>query len=203
MFGKVLSVAALLLSVTSSGYAFQIGSWGRIVNKYSQPDTVQDASDSHSVTRKEVMERLVLVAAGVVGLVPSKALADVSDGNALPQGAAQFSRVLRLKSDLQSVKKRVATAANEIDNKEWDNISKFLRQAYSTGDDMKTVASGIADKDRQKRANDDIELLRKYAQAGDISVTKRDGNGFVAIADKMIALVDDFLDSLSDVPDEL
>jgi hypothetical protein len=34
----------------------------------------------------------------VVGSSP--AFADVSDGNALPQGAAQFSRILRAKSDL-------------------------------------------------------------------------------------------------------
>jgi hypothetical protein len=36
----------------------------------------------------------------LVNSVPKPAFADVSDGNALPEGAAQYSRILRLKSDL-------------------------------------------------------------------------------------------------------
>lgn len=141
--------------------------------------------------------------AGCCVFTPKVVQADVSDGNALPQGAAQFSRVLRLKNDLKGVRTRVAESASAIDKREWDNIGQFLRAAYSVGDDMKAVASGIGDPDNKKRATDDIELLRKYAQAGDVSVSRQDASGFVAIAEKMSGLVDDFLDSLSDVPDEI
>jgi len=101
------------------------------------------------------------------------------------------------------VKKRVAEGASEIDKKEWDNVSKFLRQAYSVGDDMKAIASGIYNPDNKKRALNDIVQLRKYAQAADLSVNKQDGSGFVGIAEKMEFLLSDFLDSLSDVPDEI
>jgi len=153
-------------------------------------------------TRKQVLERVVAVGVAWLGTaLPTRA--DVSDGNALPQGAAQFSRVLRLSSDLKAVQKRVSEGGNDIDSKEWDNVGKFLRTAYATGEDMKAVAAGIGSTDNKKRALEDIELLRKYAQAGDVPVNKKDASGLVAVLSKMDGLVTDFLDSLSDVPDEL
>jgi hypothetical protein len=97
----------------------------------------------------------------------------------------------------------VADGTSEIDKAEWDNIAKFLRSAYATGDDMKGVASNISNPDNKKRALEDIEQIKTYAQAGDFSVSKKDGPGFVAVADKMQALVNDFFDSLSDIPDEI
>lgn len=99
--------------------------------------------------------------------------------------------------------KRVSENSSEIDAKEWDNIGKFLRLAYSTGDDMKFVAKTIYNPDNKARAMQDIEQLKKYTQAGDVSVTKKDADGFIAVASKMAGLVDDFLDSLRDVPDEI
>ena len=97
----------------------------------------------------------------------------------------------------------MADAASEIDKAEWDNIGKFLRNAYSTTDDMKAIGAGIANPDNKKRALQDAEQLKKYAQAGDVSVNKKDGPGFVAVADKMQELVNDFFDSLNDIPDEI
>ncbi|GKY95052.1 hypothetical protein MPSEU_000469500 [Mayamaea pseudoterrestris] len=134
---------------------------------------------------------------------PSMSRADVADGNVLPQGAAQFSRVLRLKSDLQGVKRRVVTGGELIGKPEWDNISRFLRTAYSTGDDMKAVAGGVADPERKRRALTDVDLVRQYAQAGEIPVSKKSPEGLVPVLEKMSALVDDFLDALSDIPDEI
>ena len=76
-------------------------------------------------------------------------------------------------------------------SQEWDGVSNFLRQVYSTGDDMKDMAAGVASADNQKRALDDIEQLRKYSRAADVSVNKKDGPGVVAICDKMFDLVGD------------
>jgi hypothetical protein len=135
---------------------------------------------------------------------PREARADVSDGNQLPQGAAQFARVLRLSQDLKGVRARVSERADEIDGKEWDNIGKFLRTAYAIADqDMKSVAAGIASPENQKRALKDADQLKTYAQAGDVPVSKKDGPNLVPVLDKMSSLVTDFLDSLSDVPDEI
>jgi hypothetical protein len=90
-----------------------------------------------------------------------------------------------------------------MDKAEWDNIGKFLRTAYSSGEDMKIVAEGIRYPENKKRALDDIELLRKYAQAGDIPVSKQDAAGFLPVARKMTEIANDFFDALIDVPDEL
>jgi hypothetical protein len=68
---------------------------------------------------------------------------------------------------------------------------------------MKAVATGIADPDSKNRAMEDISQLKRYAQAGDVSVSRQDPAGFLAVLDKMIGLVDDFFDALSDIPDEL
>ena len=151
--------------------------------------------------REALMSSAILVSLSIIN--PGAANADVSDGNALPQGAAQFSRVLRLKNDLQGVKKRVATGGSDIDKQEWDNIGRFLRTAYGVGDDMKAVGSGVADLDKRKQALNDVELLRQYAQAGEIPVNKKSVDGLVPVLDKMSAITDDFLDALSDVPDEI
>ena len=97
----------------------------------------------------------------------------------------------------------MADGASEIDKAEWDNIGKFLRNAYATAEDMKAVAAGISNPDNKKRALQDVDQLKKYAQAGDVSVNKKDGPGFVAVVDKMQELVNDFFVSLSDVPDEI
>ena len=66
---------------------------------------------------------------------------------------------------------------------------------------MKAVAAAVYNPENKARALEDISQLRKYAQAGDVPVSKQDASGFLIVADKMATLVDDFFDSLSDVPD--
>eukprot|EP00977_Amphora_coffeiformis_P020165 scaffold7970_cov187-Amphora_coffeaeformis.AAC.3 len=145
----------------------------------------------------------ILAVVPTISLLPEIVKADVSDGTNLPQGAQQFQKALRLKTDIPKVRQRVADSASEIDKAEWDNIGKFLRNAYATAEDMKAMAAGIANPDNKKRALQDVDQLKKYSQAGDVSVNKKDGPGFVAVVDKMQELVNDFFDSLSDVPDEI
>lgn len=197
-----LSVFILALGLAT---AFQspVGSRPTIHNTESIVLEGATSTTAPSLARRDIFVHGFGLLVGSLVAGPLAASADVSDGNMLPQGAAQFSRVLRLQSDLKSVKKRAVEGGSDIDDKEWNNVGRFLRMAYSTGDDMKAIAGGIADADRKKRAMDAIELLKKYAQAGDMAVNKRDPSGLAAVLDKMSGLVSDFLDSLSDVPDEL
>jgi hypothetical protein len=99
----------------------------------------------------------------------------------------------------------LTTAADgEIDKKEWDNISKFLRTIYSTAEnDMKAIAKGVFNPANQKQALNDAEEVKKYAQAGDVSASKQDTARLASILAKISELVDDFFDALSDVPDEI
>jgi hypothetical protein len=57
-------------------------------------------SRSSEISRQDALRNLMGIA-GALAFAPSVARADVSDGNQLPQGAQQFARVLRLKTDLQ------------------------------------------------------------------------------------------------------
>jgi hypothetical protein len=196
----------LLLLLGNSSFAFNIQSGKNFRDGTNNLCFATKSFDDSSVSRRDAIIHGMIgsFAMGSSLLAnPSAVQADVSDGNALPQGAAQFSRVLRLKSDLQGVKKRVVTGGDDISKQEWDNIGKFLRTAYGVGDDMKSIAGGIADQDKKKRALNDVDLVRQYIQAGDIPVNKNSADGLVPVLEKMSALVEDFLDSLSDVPDEI
>jgi hypothetical protein len=98
----------------------------------------------------------------------------------------------------------VAENAADIDNVEWDNIGKFLRTVYKTGDeDMVAVAKSIKNANNYARAMASIDKLKTYARAAAQAVNKKDGSGFVAVVEKMQGLVNDYFDALIDIPDEL
>lgn len=108
---------------------------------------------------------------------------------------------------LQDVTKRLVSASNDnmIDKKEWDNIGKFLRTVYSTAEnDMKEIAKGLSyNPTNQGQALRDVDEIKKYSQAGDVSVSKQDTARLASILAKISELLEDFLSSLSDVPDEI
>ena len=133
--------------------------------------------------------------------LPSAAVGTGEGG--LPEGAAQFSRVIKVKSQLKSVAKRVSEQPDEITKEEWDKIDNFLRTVYSAGNDMKVISKGIFDPSKKEKADEDIKLLQKVVQAAQKPVAQKDTKGFSAIAVKADGLFEDFLDQLRDVPDEL
>jgi hypothetical protein len=98
----------------------------------------------------------------------------------------------------------VAEQSSEIDKNEWNKIDDFLRTVYSAGEDMKVIAkSSIFDPAKKAKADEDIKLLQKVAQAAQGPVSKKDPVGFGTVANKADALFEDFFDLLRDVPDEL
>lgn len=68
---------------------------------------------------------------------------------------------------------------------------------------MKFIAKGIVDTDRKNSALQSIDQMKKYAQAGDVSISKKDSTNLSVIMEKCNQLTQTFLDALSDVPDEL
>ena len=55
--------------------------------------------------------------------------------DSLPEGAAQFKRMLSLKTDLTAVVKRLQEGAADgfIDKKEWNALSDFMSKVYKQG----------------------------------------------------------------------
>mmetsp|Transcript_18997 Transcript_18997/g.22845 ORF Transcript_18997/g.22845 Transcript_18997/m.22845 type:complete len:187 (+) Transcript_18997:106-666(+) len=184
-----LSLVFLSLLSVSSCSAFMVSG-----------NSARAAQTSLDMERRRILSGALVAASSVV--IPGSAFADLSDGNTLPKGAAQFSRVVNIKADLANVYKRVSEHADEIDEKEWDNIGGFLRKLYSAGEDMKGVAKGMTP-DKKAKAEEGVKLLQKYAKAGEVPVNKQDAKGFLAVLDKETVLLNDFFDLLSDVPDEI
>ena len=143
----------------------------------------------------------VATAATLFTPLPSIAVGTGEGG--LPEGAAQFSRVIKVKAQLKSVAKRVTEQPDDITKEEWDKIDDFLRTVYSAGNDMKVISKGIFDPSKKEKADEDIKLLQKVVQAAQKPVAQKDAKGFSAIATKADGLFEDFLDQLRDVPDEL
>ena len=136
-------------------------------------------------------------------LVCSPAFADVSDGNQLPDGAAQFSRLLNTKVNISTLKKRILDKDVELNKKEWDNVGQFLRRLYQSSEDMKSVAISIYDPEKKKAALVAIEQVKKYSKAGEASVNDQDAVGIVVVLDKVDAIIAEFLELLRDIPDEI
>lgn len=104
---------------------------------------------------------------------------------------------------VQDVTKRVAENPGDIDKKEWDNLSDFIRVLYKSGEDMKVVAKGIYDPEKKKKSEDLIKYFQKLAQSGDEPVSKQDTTAFLAVCKKSGRVFEEFFDLLRDVPDEI
>jgi len=181
-----------LSSTTSASTPIEVGAYS------------SNTSGRRGFISRAVEATIVATTIGVVEWSTPAAFADVSDGNALPTGAQQFSRLVRLKSDLGGVIKRVTEKADEIDKKEWDNLQEFLRILYKGSDDMKAITkNSIYDPAKKKKAEEDIKLLQKFTQLGDNPVTKQDAPGLADILKKCELILDNFFDLLRDVPDEI
>ena len=162
-----------------------------------------------SMSRRDALLKTIQSTAAAGALVgttltsgPQLSYADVSEGNALPNGARQFSNVVRAKSDLQAIKKRVMTSSSDMDKKEWDNVSGFLRRVYGLSDDMKSIA-GTMDDTKKKQAMEYVDAIKKLTKSADGPAQNQNVNEFVAYADKIDTTLDNFLALLQDVPDEL
>lgn len=83
-------------------------------------------------------------------------------------------------------------------------MGDFLRRLYKGSDDMKAFAkSSIYDPEKKKKAEEDVKLLQKLAQAGDAPVSKQDAAAYANILKKSDDVLENFFDLLRDVPDEL
>ena len=85
-----------------------------------------------------------------------------------------------------------------MDKTEWNNVGGFLRKIYAAGEDMKSIASGL-DSEKKKKAMVLVDEVKKLSKAADA----KNGPEFLTYSKKLVSVFDEFLDLLSDVPDEL
>ena len=89
-----------------------------------------------------------------------------------------------------------------MDKAEWNNVGAFLRRVYGVSEDMKAIAGGF-DSAKKQRASELIENLKKFSKAADAPTGTQNAAEFLAYAKKLTSILDEFLDLLSDVPDEI
>ena len=90
-----------------------------------------------------------------------------------------------------------------MDKEEWNNVGQFLRKVYSVSEDMKAISGGFYDSSKKKRASELIDEIKKFSKAADAPTGSQNGAEFLPYAKKIVSILDEFLDLLSDVPDEL
>jgi hypothetical protein len=99
-----------LVVVVVQGYG--IGTVPKVVlNTVAQPSHSTTVTITTTTTRRNVLNVATKQVAAIIAtsgtfmtiatLAREPAIADVSDGNALPQGAQQFARTIKLKTDLK------------------------------------------------------------------------------------------------------
>lgn len=89
-----------------------------------------------------------------------------------------------------------------MDKTEWNNVGGFLRKIYAVGEDMKSIASGL-DSEKKKKAMVLVDEVKKLSKAADGPTGSGNGPEFLTYSKKLVSVFDEFLDLLSDVPDEL
>mmetsp|Transcript_346 Transcript_346/g.1014 ORF Transcript_346/g.1014 Transcript_346/m.1014 type:complete len:114 (-) Transcript_346:545-886(-) len=94
-----ITTSSLLLCLFGSATAFSSIAGGRECHPNILEDQVETKVSGRRAFLLSSSTAACTVAIAAFGTNLQPALADVSDGNALPPGAAEFSRLLRLKSD--------------------------------------------------------------------------------------------------------
>ena len=126
--------------------------------------------------------------------------------DSLPEGAAQFKRMLSLKTDLTAVVKRLqeGSADGSIDKKEWDALSDFMSKVYKGGEDMKAFTKGgaIYNPEKKKKAEEDHKFLQKWHRPGMVLFRRRmHAMGLAGVLKNAKLVMDDFFELLRDVPE--
>jgi hypothetical protein len=192
---KIFSLGASLLVSNASAFSIEHGARTR-------PSTTQLELERSS-SRRGFLAGSVASVASFTLLVGPPAVADVSDGNQLPDGAAQFSRLLNTKMNISTLRKRILNKDDPLTKKDWDNVGQFLRRLYQASEDMKSISISIYDPEKKKAAVATIEEVKKYSKAGEASVNDQDAQGITVVLDKVDSIFAEFLDLLRDIPDEI
>jgi len=204
MSGKIFAASLVFLFLGHinliRSFTTKINSNGKRINLTQRNERISDRRSFFSN---------VVVSSSIFGAIYQSpgflnpAMADVSDGNQLPQGARQFQRLLFIRSENAGNIKKLSAKDVTLDKKEWDKLSDFLRTLYGGGEDMKIITKTMKDPEKKKKADETVKLVQKMAQAGEGPLAKEDVAGFLQMSQNSAKLFDTFFELLQDVPDEI
>eukprot|EP00980_Cylindrotheca_fusiformis_P028113 scaffold22581_cov123-Cylindrotheca_fusiformis.AAC.10 len=110
-----MSKVLLLMLILGEAAAFSTWNTGARM-QFLDSQLSMSVEDDGTASRREFVDKssIGLSAMMMAAFRASPAFADVSDGNALPTGAAQFSRVVRAKGDLEVRPARIVKILHSI-----------------------------------------------------------------------------------------
>ncbi|EWM30266.1 hypothetical protein Naga_100003g49 [Nannochloropsis gaditana] len=132
---------------------------------------------------------------------PSQAMAAVGEGG-LPAVTEAFQRVIRGQREWNKVGKTIADREGKLADEEWVNTQIFLRNSYMVGEDMRRIVRDAEESKREKGTAIAKDFQRLTLDM-DKPTKSKDFQGFIEAQKKGASYFQDFIDLLSDVPDEL
>mmetsp|Transcript_30385 Transcript_30385/g.70442 ORF Transcript_30385/g.70442 Transcript_30385/m.70442 type:complete len:210 (-) Transcript_30385:39-668(-) len=167
-----------------------------------------DGDDAVATSRRSFGQGLVGTFSLGLGLglglttSPEEAAALPVGEGGLPDGAKQFESLVRAKREWNKLGKSIATRHEEYSAEEWKNVALFLRQLYSTGDDMNFMARSF-DKTKRGEATELIKRFQDRVKGAAPAADKKDWEELLAVQKDTIGDINKFFDLLIDAPEDL
>lgn len=155
-------------------------------------------------SRVQLLSKSIVSAcvAGAVCFTPFVSLAAVGEGD-LPAGAIAFSKLLKYQKEWDTLASSVQVRKSEMDQKEVLGIKFFLKQLANEYYDMDLLSNTIADKEKATAAKALAKEFRSLVRECDDAASDNNLDKLLENYPKTAKQITNFLDLLSDVPDEL
>ena len=128
--------------------------------------------------------------------------AAVGEGD-LPDGAMAFSKLLKYQKEWTKLADNMKTRTVKMDDKEIVGTKLFLKQLANEYNDMNLLAKGIQDPSKSEKAKEIAKDFRVKIRECDDAVIDGDTSKIIENYPITSSEIAEFLELLSDVPDEL
>ena len=130
------------------------------------------------------------------------AIAAVGEGD-LPDGAMAFSKLLKYQKEWTKLAENMKSRTVQMDDKEIVGTKLFLKQLANEYNDMNLLAKGILDSSKAEKAKEIAKDFRVKVRECDDAMTDGNTNKIIENYPITSSEIAEFLELLSDVPDEL
>ena len=130
------------------------------------------------------------------------AIAAVGEGD-LPEGAMAFSKLLKYQKEWTKLAENMKSRTVQMDDKEIVGTKLFLKQLANEYNDMNLLARGILDSSKAEKAKEIAKDFRVKVRECDDAMTDGNTNKIIENYPITSSEIAEFLELLSDVPDEL
>jgi hypothetical protein len=130
------------------------------------------------------------------------AIAAVGEGD-LPEGAMAFSKLLKYQKEWTKLAENMKSRTVQMDDKEIVGTKLFLKQLANEYNDMNLLAKGILDSSKAEKAKEIAKDFRVKVRECDDAMTDGNTNKIIENYPITSSEIAEFLELLSDVPDEL